>query len=80
MFSFRAVLYEMSMGQRAFSGATTALVFDGILHKTPTPPALIICALPVELEWIIDKALEKDADLRYQHASELRTDLKAAEA
>jgi WD40 repeat protein len=76
LFSFGAVLYEMATGQRAFSGATTAVIFDGILHKAPTSPVQLNTALPVELERIISKALEKDPDLRYQHSSDLRSDLK----
>jgi serine/threonine protein kinase/Tol biopolymer transport system component len=75
LFSCGAVLYEMGTGQRAFKGATTAVIFDGILHKTPTSLAQLNTALPAELERIISKALEKDPSLRYQHSSDMRADL-----
>jgi serine/threonine protein kinase/Tol biopolymer transport system component len=76
LFSLGAVLYEMATGQRAFSGASTAVIFDGILHKSPTPPAQLKPAVPAEMERIISKALEKDRDLRYHTAGDLRADLK----
>jgi serine/threonine protein kinase len=76
LFSFGCVLYEMATGRRAFSGATTALVFDSILHADPTSPLLLNGKLPSKLDDIINKALEKDRELRYQHAVEMRADLR----
>ena len=76
LFSFGVVLYEMATGRQAFSGGTSALVFDAILNRTPASPAEFNARLPAELCRVINKALEKDRRLRYQGASELLSDLR----
>ena len=78
LFSFGAVLYEMATGHQAFSGATTAVVFDAILNRAPVAPVQVSPDLPVKLQDIINNALEKDRDLRYQSAADVRADLKRA--
>jgi len=76
LFSFGALLYEMCAGRPPFSGDTSAAIFDRILHSAPTSPVRLNPELPAELERIVNKALEKDPSLRYQHAADIESDLK----
>ncbi|MCI0625215.1 MAG: protein kinase [Acidobacteria bacterium] len=76
IFSLGVVLYEMLTGRQAFSGETMAVLHDAILNRAPVPASSINPQAPPELERILGKAIEKDRELRYQHASELRADLK----
>ena len=77
VFSLGLVLYEMVTGRQAFTGDTTALIFDGILNRTPPAPSSINSDVPPDLERIIARSIEKDCDLRYQTAGELAADLRS---
>ncbi|MFY9843968.1 MAG: protein kinase [Terriglobales bacterium] len=76
LFSFGVVLYETATGTLPFRGETTGVVFDSILNRAPVPPVRVNAGLPLDLERIIGKCLEKDPNLRYQHASEIGADLR----
>jgi eukaryotic-like serine/threonine-protein kinase len=76
LFSLGATLYEMTTGRLAFDGNTSAVIFESILNRNPTPPRQLNPVLPAQFERILDRALEKDRDLRYQSAAEMRAEMK----
>ncbi|MGB7433934.1 MAG: protein kinase, partial [Candidatus Acidiferrum sp.] len=76
LFSFGAVLYEMATGTMPFRGESTGVIFDGIMNRAPLPPLRLNPDMPPDLERIINRALEKDREHRYQHASDIRSELQ----
>jgi eukaryotic-like serine/threonine-protein kinase len=80
LFSFGLVLYEMATGQRAFTGQTAAILKDAILNQTPVPIRELNASMPASVEQIIDKAIQKDRERRYQSTAEMRTDLQKVQS